>query len=48
MWNLTRQEGSYGQPKRALKGHSHFVNDVVISSDGQFALSASWGTFSTV
>jgi hypothetical protein len=43
VWNLTRDEENYGQPKRALKGHSHFVNDVVISSDGQFALSASWG-----
>merc|ERR1711939_1115227 len=42
VWNLTRDEDNYGQPKRALKGHPHFVNDVVISSDGQFALSASW------
>ena len=25
-----------------MKGHSHFVQDVVISSDNQFALSASW------
>mmetsp|Transcript_10886 Transcript_10886/g.15055 ORF Transcript_10886/g.15055 Transcript_10886/m.15055 type:complete len:316 (+) Transcript_10886:71-1018(+) len=32
----------YGYPRRALKGHSHFVSDVVISSDGQFALSGSW------
>ena len=31
-----------GVPKRCLCGHSHFVEDVVISSDGQFALSASW------
>jgi len=28
--------------KKALRGHSHFVEDVVISSDGQFALSGSW------
>jgi len=33
---------AYGYPRRALKGHSHFVSDVVISSDGQFALSGSW------
>lgn len=39
VWNLTHEEGTYGQAKRALKGHSHFVQDVVISSDGQFALS---------
>merc|ERR1712021_75973 len=41
-WTLTREEGNYGFPRRALKGHSHFVSDVVISSDGQFALSGSW------
>ena len=32
----------YGIPKRRLNGHSHFVSDVVISSDGQFCLSGSW------
>lgn len=42
MWGLTREEQSYGQPKKALRGHSHFVSDVVMSSDGQFALSGSW------
>lgn len=42
MWNLTREETNYGIAKKALKGHNHFVSDVVISSDGQFALSGSW------
>lgn len=42
VWQLSRDEGSYGYPKKILKGHSHFVSDVVISSDGQFALSSSW------
>ena len=42
LWHLTREEGQYGYPRRALKGHSHFVQDVLISSDGQFALSGSW------
>ncbi|KAI2540630.1 RACK1 isoform 1, partial [Pan troglodytes] len=42
MWKLTRDETNYGIPQRALRGHSHFVSDVVISSDGQFALSGSW------
>jgi len=42
IWNLTREEGNYGQPRRSLGGHSHFVQDIVISSDGQFALSGSW------
>ena len=36
------EENSYGFARRALRGHSHFVSDVVISSDGAFALSASW------
>jgi len=42
VWQLTKDEGSIGFARRALKGHSHFVQDVVISSDGQFALSGSW------
>uniref|UniRef100_A0AAY4B599 Small ribosomal subunit protein RACK1 n=1 Tax=Denticeps clupeoides TaxID=299321 RepID=A0AAY4B599_9TELE len=42
MWKLTRDETNYGIPQRALRGHSHFISDVVISSDGQFALSGSW------
>lgn len=43
VWQLTREnEGTFGVPRRALIGHNHFVQDVVISSDGQFALSASW------
>lgn len=42
VWQLTRDEDSYGYPKRILRGHNHFVSDVVISSDGQFALSSSW------
>eukprot|EP00850_Spirogloea_muscicola_P026201 SM006054S19560 [mRNA] locus=s6054:1:450:- [translate_table: standard] len=35
-------EASYGVAKRRLTGHGGFVQDVVISSDGQFALSGSW------
>ncbi|TPX30083.1 hypothetical protein SmJEL517_g06261 [Synchytrium microbalum] len=42
VWHLTRDQESYGVPRRALTGHNHFVQDVVLSSDGQFALSASW------
>uniref|UniRef100_A0A8C5EMM7 Small ribosomal subunit protein RACK1 n=1 Tax=Gouania willdenowi TaxID=441366 RepID=A0A8C5EMM7_GOUWI len=42
MWKLTRDDTNYGIPQRSLNGHSHFVSDVVISSDGQFALSGSW------
>ncbi|RDA95565.1 hypothetical protein CP533_1209 [Ophiocordyceps camponoti-saundersi (nom. inval.)] len=42
IWNLTRDESTYGYPKRSLRGHSHIVSDCVISSDGAYALSASW------
>jgi len=42
VWTLTREEGNYGFARRALRGHNHFVSDIVLSSDGQFALSGSW------
>jgi guanine nucleotide-binding protein subunit beta-2-like 1 protein len=42
VWKLTRDATQYGVPLRLLKGHSHFVQDAVLSSDGQFSLSASW------
>jgi guanine nucleotide-binding protein subunit beta-2-like 1 protein len=41
-WNLTKGQEKYGLPLHSLHGHSHFIQDIVISSDGQFALSASW------
>ena len=45
VWQLTHASGAdedFGFARRALHGHNHFVSDVVISSDGAFALSASW------
>jgi len=43
MWNLTREDGDkYGVAQKRLTGHSHYVQDVAISSDGAFALSGSW------
>eukprot|EP01038_Epipyxis_sp_PR26KG_P006026 gene6026-8298_t len=42
VWTLLREDGNYGYARRALRGHNHFVSDIVISSDGQFALSGSW------
>ena len=45
VWTLTHACSSddlYSYACRALCGHSHFVSGVVISSDGQFALSGSW------
>ncbi|KAK3825131.1 MAG: guanine nucleotide-binding protein subunit beta-like protein [Benniella sp.] len=43
VWNLSRDDdGNFGVPRKSLHGHNDAVQDVVISSDGQFALSASW------
>lgn len=42
VWKLTRDEANYGIPQKRLHGHSHFVSDVVLSSDGNYALSGSW------
>jgi len=42
LWELKKEEGAYGIPKRRLHGHGHFVTDVVMSSDGHYALSCSW------
>lgn len=42
VWQLTRDDANFGFPKKILHGHNHFVSDVAISSDGQFALSSSW------
>merc|ERR1719154_835827 len=40
---LTRDEaGNYGVPQKRLHGHGHFISDVVLCSDGHFALSGSW------
>lgn len=38
VWHLERSETQYGYPKRALTGHSHFVQ--VCSSGGNARLSA--------
>ncbi|CAK9302698.1 unnamed protein product [Gordionus sp. m RMFG-2023] len=41
-WKLTRDDQQYGYPHRSLHGHNYFVSDVVLSTDGQFAISGSW------
>lgn len=42
VWRLTRDDASYGVAEKSLTGHGHFVSDVTLSTDGQFALSGSW------
>lgn len=42
-WKLTGgDDNQYGVPKKSFRGHSHIVQDVTISADGAYALSASW------
>jgi guanine nucleotide-binding protein subunit beta-2-like 1 protein len=44
MWKINSEDPNSitGTPQKSLHGHGHFVTDVVMSSDGQFALSGSW------
>jgi guanine nucleotide-binding protein subunit beta-2-like 1 protein len=42
IWELTPGETNSGYARKALSGHSECVSCVVLSSDGQFALSGSW------
>lgn len=42
VWEINDGESEIGTAKKVLTGHNHFVSDVVMSSDGQFALSGSW------
>jgi len=42
VWDLLRDPLCFGKAKKSLKGHSHYVSDVVVSSDGSYALSSSW------
>jgi guanine nucleotide-binding protein subunit beta-2-like 1 protein len=42
VWELTPSDDEPGYARKCLTGHNQAVQDVVTSSDGQFALSASW------
>lgn len=42
VWQLNRDRDSFGIAKRSLHGHSHFVQDVTLSQDGKYAITASW------
>jgi len=42
IWELTPTEEQPGYARRSMGGHSEPISDVVLSSDGQFALSSSW------
>lgn len=38
----TDEDKEWGYPRRVLKGHSHFINDLQLSQDSRYVLSASW------
>lgn len=38
----TDEEKEWGFPRKVLKGHSHFINDLQLSQDSRYVLSASW------
>merc|ERR1719299_318081 len=42
IWELTQDSDVVGYARKSLSGHSEPVASVVLSSDGQFALSGSW------
>lgn len=48
VWKLNPSEDAaehkqlYGEPYMALKGHSHFVSDLVLSKDNTYLFSSSW------
>merc|ERR1712098_739739 len=42
VWELTPDGEDVGYARKCLTGHNQCVQDVVTSSDGQFALSGSW------
>lgn len=42
VWQLTPEGDEYAYAIRALRGHTHIVQDVTISQDATYVLSASW------
>lgn len=42
VWKLTLDTENVGYAQRSLLGHNHIVQDVAISQDGSYVLSASW------
>merc|ERR1719183_60315 len=42
VWDINRSEDIFITPRKRLKGHSHFVSDLKLSSDGQFCVSSLW------
>ncbi|KAH3899705.1 40S ribosomal protein RACK1 SCDLUD_003990 [Saccharomycodes ludwigii] len=41
-WKLTGGDQEFGVPVKSFTGHSHIVQDCILSNDGNHAFSASW------
>jgi guanine nucleotide-binding protein subunit beta-2-like 1 protein len=42
MWRVIDDAETHAVPEKCFRGHNHFVEDIVISADSRYALSASW------
>jgi guanine nucleotide-binding protein subunit beta-2-like 1 protein len=42
VWDLSNSDQEYGRARKSLPGHNHFVEDVAMTADGNYAISASW------
>jgi guanine nucleotide-binding protein subunit beta-2-like 1 protein len=42
IWDILESGEEFARPKRRLTGHSHFIQELALSVDGQFALTSSW------
>ena len=45
IWKFNQESGSlteFGEPVKALTGHSHFISDLALTKDNNHLLSASW------
>jgi guanine nucleotide-binding protein subunit beta-2-like 1 protein len=38
----TDEDKEWGKPRKVLKGHSHFIEEICLATEGRYALSASW------
>lgn len=42
VWEVTRDRECFAVAKKSLHGHNHFVQDIALSHDGQYAITCSW------
>lgn len=42
IWEIAENQENFAIIKKRLRGHSHFVSELILSPDGKFCISASW------